>query len=102
MDAGTRLRFCATSVFICVYLWFPSLLLAPASVAAAQAQGPLDFPSRPVRILIGFAAGGGNDLIVRVLVPRLAEALGQPVIVDNRPGASGLIAAEMGAKATPD
>jgi len=71
-------------------------------MASHQYPGATDFPNRPVRILIGFAAGGGNDLIVRVLVPRLAEALGQPVIVDNRPGAAGIIAAEMGAKATPD
>ena len=76
-------------------------LLALSGVAAAQ-QGAKEFPSRPVRIIIGFAAGGGNDLIVRVLVPRLTEALGQPVIVDNRPGAAGLIAAEMAARATPD
>src|SRR5262245_35369420 len=78
------------------------MALAMTGVAVAQAEGSKDFPSRPVRILVGFAAGGGNDLIVRVLVPRLTEALGQPVIVDNRPGAAGMIAAEMGARATPD
>jgi tripartite-type tricarboxylate transporter receptor subunit TctC len=65
------------------------LVLALAGAAAAQPQVTRDFPVRPVRIIIGFAAGGGNDLIVRVLVPRLAEALAQPVIVDNRPGAAG-------------
>ena len=77
-------------------------LALTGSAAAAQPQGAKDFPARPVRIIIGFAAGGGNDLIVRVLVPRLTEALGQPVIIDNRPGAAGMIAAELGAKATPD
>jgi tripartite-type tricarboxylate transporter receptor subunit TctC len=73
-----------------------------AGTSAAQPQGAKDFPARPVRIVIGFAAGGGNDLIVRVLAPRLTEALGQPVIIDNRPGAAGMIAAELAAKATPD
>jgi hypothetical protein len=55
-----------------------------------------------VRIIIGFAAGGGNDLIVRVLAPRLGEALGQPVIVDNRPAASGIVGTDTVAKAPPD
>ena len=91
-----------SSGFFVKRLWLSLLLLVIAGAAAAQPQEAKDFPARPVRILIGFAAGGGNDLIVRVLVPRLAEALGQPVIVDNRPGAAGFIAAELGAKATPD
>src|SRR6185436_17644937 len=82
--------------------WVGAAIALALTGAAAPAQGAADFPARPVRIIIGFAAGGGNDLIVRVLAPRLTEALGQPVIVDNRPGASGMIAAEMGAKAAPD
>src|SRR5262245_52876950 len=88
---------CLLSTGVCVIASFTL-----ACEVMGQPQEAKDFPSRPVRILIGFAAGGGNDLIVRVLVPRLAESLGQPVIVDNRPGAAGMIAAEMGAKATPD
>ena len=60
------------------------------------------YPNKPIRIVVGYVAGGGNDIIVRVLVPKLSEALGQPVIVDNRPGAQSIIAAEMVAKATPD
>src|SRR5262245_33187311 len=83
-----------------VLLWRSAgVVLTLALAGPAVAQG---FPTRPVRIIIAVAAGGGNDLIVRVLVPRLGEALGQPIIVDNRPGAAGMIAAEMGAKATPD
>ena len=77
------------------------LALLFAGVACAQ-QDAKDFPGRPIRMIIGFAAGGGNDIIVRVLVPRLNEAFGQSVIIDNRPGAGGIIAAEMAAKATPD
>jgi tripartite-type tricarboxylate transporter receptor subunit TctC len=76
--------------------------LAVAASAGAQVDAAKGFPARPIRIIIGFAAGGGNDIIVRVLVPRLTEAFGQPVIIENRPGAAGMIGAEMAAKATPD
>ena len=73
-----------------------ALLLA---TAAASAQ---TYPAKPVRLLIGFAAGGGADIIARSLSPRLTEALGQQIIADNRPGANGIIAAELAAKAAPD
>src|SRR5688572_26815828 len=79
-----------------------ALALLGAGPACAQQDGAKEFPAKPIRIIIGFAAGGGNDIIVRVLVPRLTEAFGQSVIIDNRPGAAGIIAAEMAAKATPD
>ena len=61
-----------------------------------------DFPSKPIRLLVPFAPGGGADIIARMLGPRLTERLGQPVIVDNRPAAGGIVAAEMAARATPD
>ena len=77
-------------------------ILFLAAVAMATGAAAQEFPTRPIRVVIGFAAGGGNDLIVRVLVPRLAEALGQPVIIENRPGAAGMIGAERAANATPD
>ena len=73
------------------------LLLFACSV---HAQEP--YPSRPIRIVVGYSAGGGNDLVVRVIAPRLSEALGQPVIVDNKPGAQSIIAAELVAKSAPD
>src|SRR5690349_7429360 len=60
------------------------------------------FPSKPVRILVGYAAGGGNDIIVRVMQPEMQKGLGQPVVVENMPGAQGIIAAEAAAKAAPD
>src|SRR5687767_8490190 len=78
------------------------LALFPAFAAGAQQDSANKFPTRPIRIIIGFAAGGGHDIIVRVLTPKLTEGLGQSIIIDNRPGAQGIIAAELAAKATPD
>jgi tripartite-type tricarboxylate transporter receptor subunit TctC len=67
--------------------------------AAVAADG---YPVRPVRVLVTAPPGGTVDLVARVLGPKLTEQLGQPFIVDNRPGAGGVIAAELLAKATPD
>src|SRR3954465_2270957 len=74
------------------------LLIALGLPALAQET----YPSRPIRIVVGYSAGGGNDLVVRVIAPRLGEALGQPVLVDNKPGAQSIIAAELVAKSAPD
>jgi tripartite-type tricarboxylate transporter receptor subunit TctC len=68
---------------------------------AAQALGQ-EYPAKPIRILVGYAAGGGNDIIVRVMQPELQKGLGQAVVVENKPGAQGIIAADLAAKATPD
>src|SRR5258706_14313632 len=70
-----------------------------STLAAAQADG---YPARPVRIMVGASAGGGTDIIARVLAEKLAEALKQPFVVENRPGASNTIAADLTAKAPPD
>jgi tripartite-type tricarboxylate transporter receptor subunit TctC len=81
-----------------------TLFLTLAAVGSASAQGDAvkNFPTKPIRIVVGYVAGGGNDIIVRIMVPRLSDSLGQPVIVDNRPGAQSIIAAELVAKANPD
>ena len=73
------------------------LSLAPFERAAAQ-----DFPSRPVRFVVPYAAGGSGDLLARLLGNKLASIWGQQVVVDNRPGAGGLIGTEFAAHAEPD
>jgi tripartite-type tricarboxylate transporter receptor subunit TctC len=60
------------------------------------------YPARPIRLVVGYSPGGGNDLIARIVAAKLQEKLGQPVIVDNRPGAQSIVAAEAVAKAPSD
>jgi tripartite-type tricarboxylate transporter receptor subunit TctC len=69
---------------------------------ACQAPAQDAYPSKPIRIVVGYSAGGGNDIIVRVMTPEMNKGLGQPVIVENKPGAQSIIAAELVAKAVPD
>ncbi|MFL6570313.1 MAG: Bug family tripartite tricarboxylate transporter substrate binding protein, partial [Burkholderiales bacterium] len=78
------------------------LLAFAAAVAAASGFAQDSYPSKPIRIVIGYSAGGGNDIIVRVMTNELSKGLGQPVIVENKPGAQGIIGAELVAKAAPD
>ena len=75
--------------------------LGVISVAPASAQTSA-YPARPIRMLVGFPGGGGADVVARILGPRLSEALGQQIIVDNRPGAGSAIASELAAKAPAD
>jgi tripartite-type tricarboxylate transporter receptor subunit TctC len=71
----------------------------PAVPRVARAQS---YPARPVRIIVGFAAGGGGDIVARLMGQWLSERLGQPLIIENRPGASGNIATEAVVRAPPD
>lgn len=74
--------------------------LAPF-ISIAQ-QPPGDYPNKPVRIVIGIAAGGGLDMATRLGAQKLSDKWGQPVVVDNRPGAGSLVAADLVERATPD
>lgn len=76
--------------------------LAAAIVSQAGAAAAQSFPSRPLRIVVPQSAGGSTDLVARVVAQRLADAVKQPVVVDNRPGAGSLHGTDLVAKATPD
>lgn len=86
--------------------WNPAfLVIALGSVWMTDAATPAtaaDYPTKPVRLVVGFAPGGGTDTTARAISQKLTAALGQQVIVDNRPGASGTIAADIVANAIPD
>jgi tripartite-type tricarboxylate transporter receptor subunit TctC len=83
---------------------FASGLIAVATLSTPmlEASAAERFPSRPVRIIIPSGAGGITDILGRVIAPRLTENLGQQVVIDNRPGASGIVGSQIVAKATPD
>jgi len=74
-------------------------LLALAWPAAAQ---PVKYPNKPIKLVVGYSPGGGNDLIARIVAAKLQAKLGQPVVVENKPGAQSIVAAELVAKAVPD
>jgi tripartite-type tricarboxylate transporter receptor subunit TctC len=79
-----------------------AILIGAAGGTWAQGQAAGAYPTRPIRLLVGFPPGGSNDIVARVLAPRLAENLGQQVVVDNRGGANTAIASELLARAAPD
>ncbi len=75
-------------------------LLCTSWTTAARAAG--GYPTKPIHVVVGFAAGGGTDILARLVGQKLSEDLGQPVVIDNKPGASSIIACEYAARAAPD
>ena len=76
--------------------------VALMALAAATALAQDSYPAKPIRLIVGYAAGGGNDIIARVVAGKMAEGLGQQLIIENKPGAQSIIAAEFVARAVPD
>src|SRR5687767_7600572 len=81
-------------------LFAAAILLALATPAAAQV--PADYPVRPVRVVVVYGAGGGLDIVTRIVAEPLTQSLGRQVVVENRPGAGGNIGTELVARAAPD
>jgi tripartite-type tricarboxylate transporter receptor subunit TctC len=87
--------------------WLPGALLCVAAVPVVHAQVPLsappgDWPQRPIRVVVPFSAGGGSDIVARALAGGLAARLGQPVYVENRPGAATVLGTQAVVRAVPD
>jgi tripartite-type tricarboxylate transporter receptor subunit TctC len=88
-------RFCARVLAIAALIGLLPLIATPGWAAS-------DYPNRPVRLIVGFAAGGGNDIFARLIAAKLSNLIGQPVVVENRPGAGGRLAAEYVANENAD
>ena len=90
-------RYC--SIGICL----GSVALGAMAAPPASAQeDPAKYPTRPIHIVVGFTPGGGNDILARIVGQKLSESLGQPVVIDNKPGGGAIVATEYVAKAAPD
>ncbi|MGE5522765.1 MAG: tripartite tricarboxylate transporter substrate binding protein, partial [Rhodospirillaceae bacterium] len=87
---------------LCVSLSLATAVAAVPMSSYAQQKNDQAYPNKPVRILVGFAPGGGSDILSRTIGQKLAERWGYPVVTDNRAGAGGTIALEIAAKAAPD
>src|SRR6202790_5683472 len=84
------------------YFLLGTLFLSPGATIACAQEDPAKYPTRPVHIIVGFTAGGGNDIIARIFGQKLSESLGQPVIIDNKPGGGAIVATDYVAKSAPD
>lgn len=76
-------------------------LAAPGLIRSGSARAQ-SFPSKPIRLVVPYSAGGGADTTARLIAPKLQEALGQTIVIDNKPGAGGMIGDDIVAKAAPD
>jgi tripartite-type tricarboxylate transporter receptor subunit TctC len=90
----SQLALASAVTFVCA--------IATSDAAAQTGPKAQDFPSRPIRMLVGFTPGGTTDVIARIVAQKMSEQLGRAVVIDNRPGAGANIAAELAAKAPPD
>ncbi len=97
---GRRLRTALHTVQAMLYSMMTIALLGVGAVAAAQ--GTTAYPTRPIKIIVGFAPGGGSDFIARIVAQKLTQKLGQTVFVENRPGAGGNLGAEIALKSAGD
>ncbi len=86
----------------CMLAFSASAAILVSIPAVAQTRDPGAYPTRPLRLLVPFPAGGGNDILARTVGQRLAEVIGQQVVVDNRGGAGGMIGTTLAASAAPD
>ena len=73
-----------------------SCMIGTGSQVLAQ-----DYPTKPIRFIVPYPPGGGTDVIARIVQPKLSEALGQPIVIDNRGGAGGAVGTEIAARSTP-
>ncbi len=94
-DGGRRMADGVLSYFILL----PSAFCLGCAVSAASAQS---YPAKPVRLIVPFVPGGNSDIIARSIAPEMSKALGQPIVIENRGGAGGLIGTELAAKSPPD
>jgi tripartite-type tricarboxylate transporter receptor subunit TctC len=92
----------AVSFMRLIALRMIALLIAGAAFVGATAIAQSNYPSRPVRIIVASEAGGGTDIVARILAERLRQSMGQPFIIENRPGAGGLIGIELSGRAPND
>jgi tripartite-type tricarboxylate transporter receptor subunit TctC len=81
---------------------FAALVAACAGALAVPGVWAADYPDRPLHLIVPFPPGGGADNLARTIMPRVAQALGQPIVIENKPGAGGNVGAELVAHATPD
>jgi len=89
---------------LCLGVAAPLLLFAAGSSTAqtASARAVTAYPDKPIRMVLPFPPGGGTDGLARAILPRMSQALGQPIVIDNRAGAGGILAADIVAKSAPD
>lgn len=83
-------------------VFIPAALLCACCAAAHGERGPGGYPAKPVRVLVGSPAGSGSDVMARMVAQKLAERMGQSIVVDNRPGATGGISLQIASQAIPD